>query len=87
MTVDFHKLTKRFILNEEYNPNILEFLNILEGNLRLIKAVNRGDESRLAAAKNIIREVKSRVRRLEERVQMLEEQVKVLEEQNGSKQI
>jgi hypothetical protein len=80
MNVDFHKLTKNFILNESHNPNILEYLNILEGNLRLIKATNRGDQSRLDAAKNIIREVKSRVKKLEERISVLEEQVKVLEE-------
>lgn len=80
MNIDFHKLTKNFILNESHNPNILEYLNILEGNLRLIKATNRGDQSRLDAAKNIIREVKSRVKKLEERVSVLEEQVKVLEE-------
>lgn len=80
MNIDFHKLTKNFILNESHNPNILEYLNILEGNLRLIKATNRGDQSRLDAAKNIIREVKSRVKKLEEKVSVLEEQVKVLEE-------
>lgn len=80
MNIDFHKLTKNFILNESHNPNILEYLNILEGNLRLIKATNRGDQSRLDTAKNIIREVKSRVKKLEERVSVLEEQVKVLEE-------
>lgn len=82
MNVDLHKLTKNFMLNEGYNPNILEYLNILEGNLRLIRTSNRGDQSRLDAAKNIIREVKSRVKRLEERVAVLEEQVKVLDEGN-----
>ena len=80
MNPDFHKITKNFMLNEAYNPNILEYLNILEGNLRLIKATNRGDQSRLDAAKNIIREVKTRVKKLEEKVSVLEEQLKVLEE-------
>ena len=84
MTEDFYRLTKRFLLREEYNPSILEYLNILEGNLRLIKATNRGDASRLETAKNIIREVKSRSKKLEEKVQMLEERLKVLEEQNKS---
>ena len=74
-----------FLLKEEYNPTILEFLNILEGNLRLIKATNRGDQSRLDTAKNIIREVKSRTKKLEDKVQVLEERLKILEEQNMSK--
>jgi predicted transcriptional regulator len=82
MNVDLHKLTKNFMLNEGHNPNVLEYLNILEGNLRLIRATNRGDQSRLDAAKNIIREVKSRVKKLEEKVSVLEEQLKVLEEGN-----
>lgn len=82
MMEDFHKLTKRFILKEEYNPSILEFLNMLESNLRLIKATNRGDHSRLETAKNTIREVKSRVRKLEDKLQILEERLKVLEEHN-----
>ena len=57
----------------------------MEGNLRLIKATNRGDMSRLDTAKNIIREVKSRTKKLEDKVQMLEERLRVLEEQNISK--
>ena len=82
---NFYTITKRFLLKEEYNPTILEFLNILEGNLRLIKATNRGDQSRLDTAKNIIREVKSRTKKLEDKVQVLEERLKILEEQNMSK--
>jgi len=78
------KITRRFLLKEEYNPDILEYLNILEGNLRLIRATNKADESRLNTAKNIIREVKTRVRKLEERVRILEEE-KTLEENKFSK--
>ena len=51
----------------------------------MIKATNRGDQSRLDTAKNIIREAKSRVKKLEDKVQVLEERLKVLEEQNMSK--
>jgi|DEB19_MinimDraft_3_1074340.scaffolds.fasta_scaffold16145_3 hypothetical protein len=80
MNVDLHKITKNFILKEEFNPNVLEYLNILEGNLRLVRASNRADQSRLNAAKNIIREVKSKVKKLEEQVSVLEERLKVLEE-------
>jgi len=78
------KITRRFLLKEEYNPDILEYLNILEGNLRLIRTMNKADESRLNTAKNIIREVKTRVRKLEERVRILEEE-KTLEENKFSK--
>lgn len=85
MMDNFYNLTKRFLLREEYNPSITEFLNVLESNLRLIKATNRGDISRLETAKNVIREVKSRTRKLEEKVLLLEEKLKVLEEQNMSK--
>ncbi len=80
MKLDLNDMTRRFLLNEEKNHNILTYLQALKETLDSIKPRTQTDYRRLDIAKEHLREIRRHSRKLEERVGLLEEQLRVLEE-------
>ena len=79
--MDFHKITKRFMLGESFQaPSISSYLQSLKETLDGLKPSSKSDMRKLEIAKEHLREVRRNVRRLQERVDLLEEKISVLEE-------
>lgn len=78
-------ITKNFLLNESYSPNVKTYIQSLTDLIEQIRPSSKKDMHRLRLAKENLSQVRRHFRKLEEHVQNLEEQLKVLEENRGSK--
>ena len=80
MQIDYHKMTKDFILNEAQEPGLLEYLNVVSEMIEYFKPSKVSESSRLAVMKENLRKARKHARLMEERLKLLEEQVKIIEE-------
>lgn len=84
MTIDLHRITRRFIMGEAFDPpTIRSYIQSLEETLRSLSPKTIKEQNKLQIAKQHLKEVRRHVRRMEERLTILEEQVSVLEEKKG----
>jgi len=79
------RMTKQFLLNESFTPNVKVYLQSLNDLVEHIKPVSKKDSHRLQLAKENIIKLRRHFRKMEEHVSSLEEQLKVLEEDKGNK--
>jgi hypothetical protein len=80
MQIDYHKMTRDFILNEAQEPGLLEYLNVISEMIGNFKPQRESDRSRLAVMKENLRKARKHARMMQERLNILEEQVKIIEE-------
>ena len=80
MQIDYHKMTKDFILNESKEPTLIEYLNVVSEMIEYFKPSKVSESSRLAVMKENLRKARKHARLMEERLKLLEEQVKIIEE-------
>jgi cell division protein FtsB len=86
------KITKRFLLNEEYDPTTLSSIQTIFEMLSTLRIISQRDTNRVEIAKEQLVKVRRQIKKiqesnrsLEEQVSTLEEQVKVLEETKTKK--
>lgn len=75
------KITKRFLLNEEYDPTTLSSIQTIFEMLSTLRILSQRDTNRVEIAKEQLVKVRRQVKRIQERNKSLEEQVTTLEEQ------
>jgi len=75
------KITKRFLLNEEYDPTTLSSIQSIFEMLSTLRILSQRDTNRVEIAKEQLVKVRRQVKRIQERNKTLEEQVTTLEEQ------
>ena len=81
MKVDFHKLTKRFLLGEaKSRPSVRAYVESVVGILEQFIPKSQRESRQLSVARQHLNEIKKLNRKLEEKIRLLEEQVQVLEE-------
>ena len=81
-TIDFYKMTKKFLLGEgKDKPTLGSHVQILGEIISSFAPKTVTERNRVAIAKEHLREIRKHTRRIEERVKMLEEQVGLLEEE------
>ena len=86
------KITRNFLLGEDYNPTILSSIQIIFEMLNGLRFGTQRDLNKVEIVKEQvvkvrrhIKKVEEKNRTLEEQVQTLEEQLVILEEKKGSK--
>lgn len=92
MKTDYRKMTRKFLLGENYDPTILSSIQIIFEMLNGLRINTQRDTNKVEIAKEQVVKVRRHIKRIEERnrnleeqVQTLEEQVKVLEEKKVAK--
>lgn len=92
MKTDYGKMTRKFLLGEDYDPTILSSIQIIFEMLNGLRIGTQRDTNKVEIAKEQVVKVRRHIKRIEERnrnleeqVQTLEEQVKILEEKKVSK--
>ena len=75
-----NKLTKMFILNEEFSVDASASVQALYDIITNIRVTNKRDTGRINLAKEHLRGIKRNLRSLNERVNTLESEIKVLTE-------
>ncbi len=75
------RITKRFLLNEEYDPTTLSSIQTIFEMLSSLRIATQRDTNRVEIAKEQLVKVRRQIKRLQERNKNLEEQVTTLEEQ------
>ena len=80
MQIDYHKMTKDFMLGERKEPTLIEYLNVISELLENFKPTKVSESSRLAVMRENLRKARKHARLMEERLKVLEEQVKIIEE-------
>ena len=80
MKTNFNDMTRRFLMSEGKDENIMTYIQSIMETLDNLTPRTKTDFYRLDVAKKHIREIRKASRRLNERINKLEEQVKVLEE-------
>ena len=92
MKIDFDKMTRRFLLGEEYDPTVLSSIQMVFEMLNGIRITSQRDTNKIEVAKEQMIKVRRHIKRLQEanknlqeQVSTLEEQVKVLEENSNPK--
>tara|TARA_R110000824_G_scaffold340603_1_gene527112 strand:- start:240 stop:497 length:258 start_codon:yes stop_codon:yes gene_type:complete len=79
------KITKHFLVNESYRPDVRTYLQSLNDLMEQIRPNTKRDSHRLQLAKENLTKIKKHFRKMEEHVSNLEEQLRVLEENRESK--
>ena len=92
MRVDFDKITKRFLLGEQYDPTVLSSIQMVFEMLNGIRITSQRDTNKIEVAKEQMIKVRRHIKRLQEsnnnlqeQISTLEEQVKILEEDKSLK--
>ena len=80
MQVDYHKITKDFMLGERKEPTLMEYLSVISEMVDHFKPSSVSESSRLAVMRENLRKARKHARLMEERLKVLEEQVKIIEE-------
>ncbi len=74
------KLTKKFILNEDFRVDAGASVQALYDIISTVRVSNKRDNNRISLAKEHIRGIKRHLRSLNERIHSLEEELKLLTE-------
>jgi hypothetical protein len=74
------KLTKKFLLNEDFKVDAGASVQALYDIVSSIRVTNKRDTSRISLAKEHLRGIKRHLRSLNERIESLEEELKILTE-------
>ena len=75
------KITRNFLLGENYDPTILSSIQIIFEMLNGLRIGTQRDTNKVEIAKEQVVKVRRHIKRIEERNKSLEEQVQTLEEQ------
>jgi hypothetical protein len=81
MQVDYHKMTRDFLLGESKEAGLTEYLSVISELLEHFKPMRESDKARLMVMRENLRKAKKQARIMQERLSILEEQVKIIEEQ------
>lgn len=81
MKEQLDKLTKRFLLKEEYDPTTLSSIQTIFEMLSTLRIISQRDTNRVEIAKEQLVKVRRQIKKIQERNRSLEEQVTTLEEQ------
>jgi hypothetical protein len=74
------KLTKKFLLNEDFKVDAGASVQALYDIVSNIRVTNKRDNNRISLAKEHLRGIKRHLRSLNERIESLEEELKILTE-------
>ena len=74
------KITKKFLLNEEFKVDAGASVQALYDIVSNIRVTNKRDTNRISLAKEHIRGIKRHLRSLNERIESLEEELNILTE-------
>ena len=74
------KITKRFLLNEEYDPTTLSSIQTIFEMLSSLRILSQRDTNKVEIAKEQLVKVRRQIKRIQESNRFLEEQVGTLEE-------
>ena len=81
MQIDYHKITRDFLLGESKEAGLTEYLTVISEMLEHFKPLRESDKARLMVMRENLRKAKKQARIMQERLSILEEQVKIIEEQ------
>ena len=81
MQVDYYKMTRDFLLGENKEAGLTEYLSVISEMLEHFKPMRESDKARLMVMRENLRKAKKHARIMQERLSILEEQVKIIEEQ------
>lgn len=81
MQIDYHKMTIDFLLNENKEAGLSEYLSVISEMLSHFKFTRESDRARLMVMRENLRKAKKHARILQERLSILEEQVNIIKEQ------
>ena len=86
MSVDFYRMTRRFLLGEEKaKSSIFTYIQGLQETLTNFTPRSKTDSRRVSMAREQLREIKRKARQLQNEVELLQEKLNILEEQVGNK--
>ena len=86
MSVDFYRMTRRFLLGEEKaKSSIFTYIQGLQETLTNFTPRSKTDSRRVSMAREQLREIKRYARQLQNEVELLQEKLNILEEQVGNK--
>ena len=74
------RITKRFLLNEEYDPTTLSSIQTIFEILSSLRIGSQRDTNRVEIAKEQLVKVRRQIKKIQERNKQLEEQILTLEE-------
>ena len=81
MSIDFNKLTRQFLLNEERPPeDVFTFIQGLHDVLSNFTPRTMAEKRRVNLAKKQLKEIKYHARKMYNKITILEEKINVLEE-------
>ena len=72
MQVDYHKMTRDFLLGESKEAGITEYLSVISEMLEHFKPMRESDKARLMVMRENLRKAKKHARILQERLSILE---------------
>lgn len=75
-----NKLTKKFLLNEDFKVDAGASVQALYDIVTSLRVTNKRDNNRISLAKEHLRGIKRHLRSLNERIESLEEELKILTE-------
>jgi hypothetical protein len=81
MQIDYHKMTRDFLLGENKEAGLMEYLSVVSEMIDHFKPMRDSDKARLMVMRENLRKAKKHARIMQERLSILEEQVKIIEEQ------
>jgi len=85
MQIDYHKMTRDFLLGENKEAGLNEYLTVISEMLEHFKPLRESDKARLMVMRENLRKAKKHARILQERLNVLEEQVKIIKEQEDER--
>ena len=86
MSVDFSRMTRRFLLGEERSrSSIFTYIQGLQETLTNFTPRSKTESRRVSIAREQLREIKRHARKLQNEVELLQEKLNVLEEQVGNR--
>ena len=85
MQVDYNKMTRDFLLGENKEAGLNEYLTVISEMLEHFKPLRESDKARLMVMRENLRKAKKHARILQERLNVLEEQVKIIKEQEDER--
>ena len=86
MSVDFYRMTRKFLLGEEKaKSSIFTYIHGLQETLTNFTPRSKTDSRRVSMAREQLREIKRYARKLQNEVELLQEKLNILEEQVGNR--
>ena len=80
MQIDYYKMTTDFLLGENKEAGLNEYLSVISEMLDHFKPMRESDKARLMVMKENLRKAKKHARILQEKLNILEEQNNIKEE-------